>query len=121
MNRAGLTARVQTDKAEYSTGERIRLSIEVLNLSSNSTRLDFGSTQRYDFMVFKGNEDFWRWSSDKMFGMILGSLVLRPDEKRSYTEVLETAGISPGNYDLVGIITCRPPLKATSRFSIKPH
>jgi len=111
--------RVQMDKKEYVTGEKIELSIHILNPSSNSIRLDFGSTQRYDFTILKDKEEVWRWSSDKMFAMALGSLVIEPYEERSYTEVLETAGIAPGEYELAGIITSRPPLKATCRLTMK--
>jgi len=112
--------RVQTDKREYITGEQMELSIHILNPVSDSIRLDFNSTQRYDFMILKDKEEVWRWSSDKMFAMALGSLVLEPYEERSYTEVLETGGVAPGDYELAGIVTSRPQLKATCRFAIKP-
>jgi len=111
--------RVQTDKREYITGEQMELSIHILNPSSSSIRLDFNSTQRYDLIILKDKEEVWRWSSDKMFAMALGSLVLEPYEERGYTEVLETAGVAPGEYELAGIITSRPPLKATCRLTIR--
>ena len=111
--------RVQTDKREYIAGEKIELSIHILNPTSNSIRLDFNSMQRYDFMILKDKEEVWRWSSDKMFAMALGSLVLEPDEERSYREVLETAGIAPGEYELAGIITSKPPLKSSCRLTIR--
>ena len=111
--------RVQTDKREYVTGEQMELSIHILNPSSSSIRLDFNSTQRYDLIILRDKEEVWRWSSDKMFAMALGSLVLEPYEERGYTEVLETAGVAPGEYELAGIITSRPPLKATCRLTIR--
>ena len=113
--------RVQTDNREYTAGEQAKLSIDVLNPSSNSIRLDFNSAQRYDFIILKDKEEVWRWSSDKVFAMALGSLVLNPYEERSYTEVFETAGTAPGNYDVAGIITSQPRLEATCRLTIKPH
>jgi len=111
---------IQTDKAEYAIGEQVRVSLDVLNLGPNPVKLNFNSAQRYEFIVLKDDKEVWRWSNNKMFAMVLGSLVLKPNEKRSYTEALETAGMVPGNYDLVGIITSRPPLKATCKFTIKP-
>jgi len=111
---------IQTDKAEYAIGEQVRLSFDVLNLGPNSVKLNFNSAQRYEFTVLKENQEVWRWSSGKMFAMVLGSLFLKPNEKRSYTEALETAEMVPGKYDLVGIITSRPPLKAACKFTIKP-
>mgnify|MGYP001030021836 CR=1 FL=1 len=110
----------QTDKGEYTVGEKVRASIVFQNIGSNPIKLNFNSAQRYEFILLKEDEEVWRWSRNKMFAMVLESLVLKPKEKRIYTEALETAGMPPGSYDLVGIITSRPPRKATCRFTIRP-
>jgi len=111
---------VQTDKEEYEVGEQVRMYLKILNNGPYPMRLDFASAQRYDFIVYRDKEEVWRWSGDEVFAMVLGSITLKPNEKRVYAETLSAKEMTQGTYKLVGTITSRPPLKATCTFRIEP-
>jgi len=115
----GIIVEVQTDKDEYALYEPVRMTLKIWNGGTMSVELVFASAQRYDFMVLKDGEEVWRWSRDKMFAMVLGSLSLKPHERRVYTETWKASGAIPGKYNVVGVVTSRPTLKATSTFKIR--
>lgn len=117
--RGNLIFTVQTDKEEYKVNEPVRISLKILNCSADPVRLRFNSAQRYDLIVYRNGEEIWRWSSDKVFAMTLGSLMLKPGEGRKYAEIFDTSGIAAGSYKLVGIIMSSPQLKAECTFRVK--
>jgi len=110
---------VQTDKDEYTLYEPVQMTLKIWNKETKPIELVFTSAQRYDFIVLKNDEEVWRWSKDKMFAMVPSSLLLKPHEKRVYTETWKTPAAIPGEYKVVGVVTSRPAFKATSTFKIR--
>lgn len=58
-------------------GDVVELTLHVTNASSEPIRLEFPSSQRYDFSVSRlDGEALWRWSADRMFAQALGTETL---------------------------------------------
>jgi hypothetical protein len=74
----GIIVEVQTDKDEYTPYESVRMTLKIWNSGTMPVELVFASAQRYDFIILKDSEEAWRWSKDKTFAMVLGSLSLKP-------------------------------------------
>jgi hypothetical protein len=72
--RNSLEVKTETIKGEYAVGEEVEMSVTVVNNGADSVELVFKSSQRYDFYIFKGDEEIWRWSADKMFAMVIGTV-----------------------------------------------
>ena len=109
---------VETDKKEYIAGQDIQMFITVLNNKKELVTLEFKTSQRYDFIVLKNSQEIWRWSGDKAFAMVLGSLALKPNEKITYSETWKPTITIPGDYQLIGVITSHPRYQATTQFKI---
>jgi hypothetical protein len=108
-----ISVETRTDKGEYSVGEEVKISVTVTNRGMNPVELIFMSAQRYDFIVVKDDREVWRWSNNKMFAMVLESLLLKPGEKQTYMETWEPKCITPGEYEVIGTVTSRPAHRAT--------
>ena len=109
---------VMTDKETYSQTEKPQLSIKISNVGKLPVTLDFSSGQKYDFVVLKNNDEYWRWSKNKRFIMILESLRLKPKESIIFQESLEINEMSKGKYRIVGEITSKLKLEGSSTFKI---
>jgi uncharacterized membrane protein len=108
-----ISVETRTDKGEYSVGEEVKISVTVTNRGMNPVELIFMSAQRYDFIVVKDDREVWRWSNNKMFAMVLESLLLKPGEKQTYMETWEPKCITSGEYEVIGTVTSRPAHRAT--------
>ena len=109
----------RTNKNKYSVGEEVELSVAVNNTGSSPVELIFTSAQHCDFIVLKDDNEVWRWSSDKMFAMVLEQLSLKPGEKQTYREPWKPRDAMPEEYNLTGIITSQPPRSSTCTFKIE--
>ena len=103
----------RTDKGEYSVGEEVKISVTLTNKGLTPLELIFTSSQRHDVIVLKEGAEVWRWSNNKMFAMVLESLLLKPGEKQTYMETWEPKCITPGEYEVIGTVTSRPAHRAT--------
>jgi len=108
-----ISVETRTDKGEYSVEEEVRISVTVTNRGMNPVELIFMSAQRYDFIVVKDDREVWRWSNNKMFAMVLESLLLKSGEKQTYMETWEPKCITSGEYEVIGTVTSRPAHRAT--------
>ena len=109
---------IRTDKNCYIIGEKIKVIIDILNLGTSTLKLNFNSMQQYDFIVLKDHKEVWRWSTNKMFAMVLNSINIESHGKKELTEILDPQ-LSPGEYELIGIINSKPPYKASCLFKVK--
>ena len=108
----------RTGRSQYRAGDEVEVSVTVNNKGPGPVELTFASSQRYDFLLLEDGEEVWRWSRDKMFAMVLGHLLLEPGEGQTYTETWRLGGVPRGEYELVGVVTCQPPLRATCTFTV---
>ncbi len=109
---------IRTNKSCYTVGEKIKIFIEILNLNINPLRLNFNSTQYYDIILLKDDEEIWRWSINKIFAMAINSITIEPHEKIEFTETLDLK-LTPGKYKLIGVINSRPYYKASCTFKVE--
>ena len=108
----------RTNKGEYSLGEEVKISVTVTNKGLTPVELIFTSAQRYDFIVLKDGAEVWRWSNNKMFAMVLESLLLKTGENQTYKETWKPKAITPSEYEVMGTVTSRPAHRATCKFKI---
>jgi hypothetical protein len=92
---ATLNAQVQDDS--------VRLELHVTNATREPLRLEFASTQRFDFTV-SGPGTEWRWSDDMMFAQVMEQEVLLQGESRRYAAAWPAAGRT-GEFTATGQLT----------------
>jgi len=114
-----LDTRVRTNKKTYTLNEEMKVSIIVTNKGQTPVELTFLSTQEFDIVIHKEGREVWRWSSDKMFAMAMGTLVLNPGNKKTYTATWRIETENPGEYDVIGSIKSQPPLSSKKTITIK--
>jgi hypothetical protein len=110
----GFEVSLSTDKAVYRSGEPIAMTLTVSN-HSPETRLEFSSTQRFDFAIRDGKDgQIWRWSADQMFGQMLGTEVLGPARPQIVYRAAFTGNLLPGFYRVESTLVAKErPLSAT--------
>jgi len=70
----------------------ISMCIRVFNRSLIPVRLQFTTSQRYDFSIYNSRGyEVWRWSDDKAFLQVMGEIVLNPGESIVYTTSIKFA------------------------------
>jgi hypothetical protein len=85
----------------------VRFILHVTNPTQNAVVLDFGSGQRYDFIVREGGgADVWRWSSDRVFTQAIGTETLAPGGTLSY-EAEWRPGNRSGSFTAIGRVTAQ--------------
>ncbi len=85
-----LSARVSPDSVE--------LTLYVTNVGRAPLRLQYRTSQRYDFTVRSASgRAVWRWSAGRSFMQVLGEEVLEAGATRAYTAVWRE-GVRPGAY-----------------------
>jgi len=85
----------------------VRLLLRVENLSSSETTLRQNSGQAYDFAVYQGDSEVWRWSDGTFFIQSLQERVLAPGEILSFAEDWNRRDkkghpLPPGHYTVKG-------------------
>lgn len=110
---------VSTDRAVYTRGEDITITLVLRNTSGSPQTLEFSSGQRYDFMIEDTRAPVWTWSADKAFITVLGEETLASGDSLQYRERFE-GELSLGRYRAVGIVTrMGAELRATAEFEIR--
>jgi len=111
-----ILAKTRTNKRRYSLGEEVVMSVTVANKGLNPVELVFLSAQRYDFIVLKNGRVVWRWSDGRVFAMVLETLFLKSGEEQTYNETWVPEDVTPGECEVIGIVTSRPSLEARCTF-----
>lgn len=120
-----LSLSLTTSKSIYTTGEPVKVTLTVTNITRHPVTLSFVSSKQYDFIIKQGDNEIWRWSDGKMFAMALTSLTFGPQESRNFQvtwDQTDHAGhkIPSGFYEAVGMfeVMNNPPSKSIP-FEIK--
>ena len=83
---SGLFLLLSVDKPAYKSGDDITLSLMKINLSGETIRLNYNTSQRYDFkLTHPTGRSLWRWSDDRSFTQVLGSVSIHPGQMIHYT------------------------------------
>ncbi len=115
---ADIVVITETYKSHYSVGEEAKISITLSNKGAKSVELLFASAQRFDIVIKEGENEVWRWSSDKMFAMVTENVVVKPGKKKTYKATWKIETATPGEYDVIGTITSQPSLSDKSSIKI---
>jgi len=116
---SGLSLCFTTDRAVYSSGDAIEMTLKVSNQAGQDVTLKFKDSQRFDFVIEKNGERLWRWSDGLMFMQVLGEQRLSPGQTITYTARFE-GNLKPGTYKVSGMIVDRhTPLMASSVVFVK--
>ena len=102
----GFGASLSADQAVYRSGEPISITFEIFNHAPRPVRLTFATSQRFDVVIEdnKGGES-WRWSSGRMFAMVLGEETVGPAKPRLIYEAQYVDKLQPGRYKIKGVLT----------------
>jgi len=103
---------LSVNKNKCVAGEKIKATIELLNISNREITLKYASGQLYDLYLSDTDKEVWRWSKGKFFTMALIKKELPAGEKLKYeVEVPIPAELTPGKYILGGKIATKNSLK----------
>jgi surface antigen len=72
-------------------GDSVRLELHVTNVTQGTLRLEFGSTQRFDFTVHGAGVE-WRWADGMMFAQVIEHETLLQGESRRFTAAWPVEG-----------------------------
>ncbi len=104
-----------TDKPAYAVGEPVNIVFTLTNPTEREIRIQFTSSQRFDFVVRRDKTEVWRWSNGRMFSMMLTTMVLKPQSSKSHTAVWaqkDNSGrpVSPGRYEVLALLPLHQPI-----------
>jgi len=101
----GVRVNLTSDKGRYIPGESMSLRVRVVNEGSESVRLNFGTSQRFEILVQDAQgRVIWRWSNGRFFAQVLGKEVLKPSGGELIYRVVVEGRFFPGIYQLKAII-----------------
>ena len=109
---------VWTDRDIYRKNEEIKASVKIVNIDKEPLKLEFNSTQHYDFIVLKKKREVYRWSADKAFSMMINSMIIEPSEEKVFTERINPR-LPSGTYRLIGVITCKQSYRSYTTFKVE--
>lgn len=109
---------LEVENKELRIGDKCKVKIKIQNKRKKPFRLEFGTSQRFDFILRKGNKTVWKWSNNKLFATIPSVLTIYPNEciefKAEFTIPIKEAGV----YTLTGTITSKEPLSTTIKIRV---
>lgn len=94
-----LFARLENNKIQALN--QLNVTLQLINIGDSDLKLIFPTPQIFDFKILKGNEEVYRWSSDRFFIQVIRTVGLRPRETLGQT-LTWVVDLSPGTYNIVG-------------------
>ncbi|HBQ28774.1 MAG TPA: hypothetical protein DD719_05150 [Desulfotomaculum sp.] len=103
----GLLYILTTEKARFLRREPILFTLTKLNITSAPVTLNYRSSQRFDFVVLKDNQEIWRWSEDQFFAQVMERISIRPGEAQIFSALWDQRDnsgqlVAPGSYIVRG-------------------
>lgn len=77
-----------------------KMIIELKNQSDEEIVLNYTSSQKYDFSLFKNGKNIYTWSADKAFLQVISQVVLKSGESEKYIIDLKDLPVGPGEYEI---------------------
>lgn len=74
------------------------LKITIMNPLKTKVTLTFGSTQEYEFVLFKDGKEVYKYSKDKSFAKMIVKKEVESKGKLEYNIDLSSLGLKEGNY-----------------------
>jgi len=118
---------LRTNRPAYQVGEPVTLTLQARNPTTRQVSLTVPTSQLYDFSVYQGERQVWRWSAGKAFLMMITELSIPAGQTRTFTEVWDQRDqggrqVPPGEYRVVGNLVAAEQLGAkplTARIAIR--
>ncbi len=103
---------LSTDKDSYGPDESVDITFTVTNTGNQDVRLDFPTTQYYDFVIKRGDTEVARWSLGQTFVQGSPPLILAPGRQLAFTtrwlqRDRDSNLLPPGQYELIGVLPLR--------------
>lgn len=100
-------------------GDTVRFELHVTNMTDDTLRLEFPSSQRFDFEVLgAGGESAWSWSAARSFAQVVGEEAVAPGETVTYRAGWG-AGERRGAHTVVGRLTStNQPIELRAEFEL---
>jgi hypothetical protein len=94
---------VKTDAALYSLGDSVKIVFAVKNRCSNPVTFTFPTAKIYDIWIRRGEDEFFRLSSGKMYAQTITTLTIAGGETRYFEHSWDQKGpngnpVGPGTY-----------------------
>ena len=88
--------------------DSVKLTLHATNPTRNPIPLEFGSAQRFDFVVRSAaGAEVWRWSADRAFAQVVSTDTAAADASRRYQAVWRP-GQQTGRFTVVGRLLTLP-------------
>jgi uncharacterized protein (DUF58 family) len=119
VRRGSTEVAVAANKQRYLVGEPVELVLTVTNLGPNPVTFRFSDSQRYDLVVTREDgTPVWRWSHDKLFAQVLGTMTLAPGASRIFRDRWDQRDqegkmVTQGRYVIEGVFPPRRPAGAS--------
>jgi intracellular proteinase inhibitor BsuPI/S-layer family protein len=117
---------LSTDKAVYAIDDPVDLTFTITNVGKEDTKLEFSTTQQYDFIIKQGTGEIARWSLGQTFVQSPPTqpltLFLAPGKAFVYTtrwlqKDQDNQLVPPGTYEIVAVSTAKGnPVSVTLEF-----
>lgn len=116
VTKGDLVYSLSTDKAVYAIDDPVDLTFTITNIGKEDTKLEFGSTQQYDFIIKQGTAEIAKWSLGQTFVQSPPTqpltLFLAPGRSFVYTtrwlqKDQDNQLVAPGTYQIVGVSTAK--------------
>ncbi|KKI93593.1 hypothetical protein WQ54_03000 [Bacillus sp. SA1-12] len=81
---------------------QVEFLMTVTNHSTETKKLKFSTSQKYEIIVKDANEqEVYRYSQGKMFAQVMEDALIKPEESKQWNEVWDfnSQGIKPGKYE----------------------
>ena len=119
--RSDVAANDLTTSIEVETGrDTINFVLHLTNSGTQPLVLEFNSAQRYDFEVrTPAGAEVWRWSSDRLFGQMMGSETIPAGDSREFRESWVPGGRT-GMFVAIGrVVASNRPVEQRANFEIR--
>jgi hypothetical protein len=112
-----IEVRVLTQDKGYPLGGPVDLKLEIENISAETVKFNFDSSQLFDFVIYRRGWEVWRWSYDKTFEKTPLELHIYPGEVWSFQTEWDAKDnqrryVLGGRYYIEGILKTSTPLKS---------
>jgi hypothetical protein len=102
-------------------GDTVAFTLHITNPANGPVRIEFPTTQRYDFEVLTpSGSAVWQWSATRAFGQVLGAVDLRAGQSLDYTE--EWPASRAGDYIARSrLVSTNKPVDLRTPFTVPSH
>lgn len=85
--------------------DSVVLDLHVTNVSEEPVRLEFPTSQRFDFVVEReSGAELWRWSEGRMFAQVLGTETVAPGSTLHYRAAWAPPSGLRGTFEATGVL-----------------